>query len=293
MEKLISPRTIAEKNPRKKSALLNIDRNSEVEGMRRHDASSRHPEFSVLGVRINAIQIPGAIAQMADWIARRDACRFIAVTGMHGVTEANHDPSFKRALHAAHLVVPDGMPLVWLGRRQGFSLARRVYGPELMFRFWAETSGRGYRHFFYGGAPGVAETLAGKLTAQFPGHAIVGALSPPYRPLTPEEDRATVSAIEASRPDILWVGLGTPKQERWMFEHYQQLHAPVLIGVGAAFDLLTGRVRRAPSWMSEHGLEWLFRLSQEPGRLWRRYLIYGSEFAILALLELCALKKFN
>jgi N-acetylglucosaminyldiphosphoundecaprenol N-acetyl-beta-D-mannosaminyltransferase len=242
--------------------------------------------YSVLGTRVNAVQIPDVIAQMQDWIARRDSCRYIAVTGMHGVTEAKHDPQLRAALQSASLVVPDGMPLVWLGRKHGFALPRRVYGPELMLRFWQETPSARYRHFFYGGALGVAEALSTKFTRQFPGHQIAGTFSPPYRNLTPDEDREICSVINDSNPDIVWVGLGTPKQERWMRDHQNRLTAPVFVGVGAAFDFHAGRKRSAPAWMGDHGLEWLFRLAQEPRRLWRRYLLRGSEFAALALLEL-------
>ena len=248
-------------------------------------ASAPIREYSVLGTRVNAVQIPDVIAQMREWIARRDACRYIAVTGMHGVTEAKHDPQLRAALASASLVVPDGMPLVWLGRRHGFALPRRVYGPELMLRFWQQTCSP-YRHFLYGGAPGVADALAYKFQCLFPDHQIVGAFSPPYRHLTSDEDQEICSVINDSKPDIVWIGLGTPKQERWMRDHQDRLTAPVLVGVGAAFDFHAGRIRSAPPWMGEHGLEWLFRLIQEPRRLWRRYLLRGSEFTALAILEL-------
>jgi N-acetylglucosaminyldiphosphoundecaprenol N-acetyl-beta-D-mannosaminyltransferase len=244
------------------------------------------PEYSVLGTRISAVQIPEVIARMQEWIARRDTCRYIAVTGMHGVTEAKHDPQLRAALASANLVVPDGMPLVWLGRRHGFALPRRVYGPELMLRFWQETRSVRYRHFFYGGAPGIAGALADKFQRQFPSHQIAGTLSPPYRDLTADEDQEICSVINHSKVDIIWVGLGTPKQERWMRDHQHRLTVPVLVGVGAAFDFHAGRMRSAPSWMGDHGFEWLFRLVQEPRRLWRRYLVRGSEFAVLAILEL-------
>lgn len=242
--------------------------------------------YRVLGTRVNALQIPEVITQMQHWIAARDSCHYIAVTGMHGVTEAKHDPQLRAALASASLVVPDGMPLIWLGRRHGFTLPRRVYGPELMLRFWQETKAAHYRHFFYGGAPGVAEALAEKFTSQFPAHQVAGTLSPPYRELTPAEDREVCSTINASNPDVVWVGLGTPKQERWMRDHQDRLTAPVLVGVGAAFDFHAGRMRSAPAWMGDHGLEWLFRLAQEPRRLWRRYLLRGSEFAVLSIFEL-------
>jgi N-acetylglucosaminyldiphosphoundecaprenol N-acetyl-beta-D-mannosaminyltransferase len=247
--------------------------------------------FPVLGVKVDAVQIGDVIARMEEWIARREGCRYIAVTGMHGVTEAQHDALFREILHAAGMVVPDGYPLVWLGRRKGFAnLVRRVYGPELMETFCAQ-AGKAYRHFFYGGAPGVAEGLAKEFAARHRGITVAGTYCPPFRELTAEEDRQIVELIERARPDIVWVGLSTPKQERWMFEHYRRLNVPVLVGVGAAFDFHTGRRPQAPIWMREHGLEWLFRLAREPRRLWRRYLIYGSEFAALVLLELLGLRN--
>ncbi len=253
--------------------------------------SSGIPEFRVLGVTVDAVQIPDVIGQMEEWISRRARGHYIAVAGMHGVIEAQHDPGFREIINAADMVVPDGMPLVWLGRRHGFDMARRVYGPELMARFCQQTASKGYRHFFYGGAPGVAEDLASRFVYRFPGMVVAGTCSPPFRTLTPEEDREITHLIEESHADIVWVGLSTPKQERWMFEHRDRLKVPVLVGVGAAFDFHTGRVAQAPVWMGDHGLEWLFRLSQEPRRLWRRYLVYGAEFAALALLELLGLKK--
>lgn len=240
--------------------------------------------FTVLGVRVNAIQIPEVVAKMELWISGRNACHFIAVTGMHGVTEAQHEAYFKEILNTANLVVPDGMPLVWLGRRQGYQLKRRVYGPELMQTFCSATGAK-YRHFFYGGMPGVATLLAEILQRDF-GIVPVGTYSPPFRALSKAEDDEVLALIHTAAPDVLWVGLSTPKQERWMYEHRERLRVPVVVGVGAAFDLNTGRMKRAPVWMREHGLEWLFRLAQEPRRLWRRYIIYGSEFAWSVAAEL-------
>ncbi|HZV87927.1 MAG TPA: WecB/TagA/CpsF family glycosyltransferase [Candidatus Binatus sp.] len=247
--------------------------------------------YSVLGVRVDALQIPEVVRRMDEWIARREGCRYIAVTGMHGVTEAQHDGEFKTILNTAGLVVADGMPLVWAGRRHGFEMRRRVYGPELMETFCKETAKKGYRHFFYGGAPGVAEELASRFVCRFPGLAVAGSYSPPFRALTREEDDEIIKAIGGAEADIVWVGLSTPKQECWMFEHRDRLNVPVLVGVGAAFDFHTGRIAQAPEWIREHGLEWLFRLTMEPRRLWRRYLVYGAEFAALVLLELLGLKK--
>jgi N-acetylglucosaminyldiphosphoundecaprenol N-acetyl-beta-D-mannosaminyltransferase len=247
--------------------------------------------YSVLGVRVDAVQIPDVIARMEEWIARREGCRFVAVTGMHGVTEAQHNAEFKTILNSAGFVVPDGMPLVWIGRRHGFKMRRRVYGPELMETFCKETAKKGYRHFFYGGAPGVAEKLAARFVSRFPSMVVTGTYSPPFRSLTRQEDGEVIQAIELAEADIVWVGLSTPKQERWMYEHRERLNVPVLVGVGAAFDFHTGRIAQAPEWMRERGFEWLFRLTMEPRRLWRRYLVYGAEFVALVLLELLGLRK--
>ncbi|MGB2622505.1 MAG: WecB/TagA/CpsF family glycosyltransferase [Candidatus Acidiferrum sp.] len=249
--------------------------------------------YKVLGVRVDAVQIPYVVSRMEEWISRRGSCRYIAVTDMHSLMHAQRAQNFKKILRDADLAVPDGFPLMWLGRRKGFPLRRRVYGPELMERFCEATAAIGYRHFFYGGAPGVAELLAARLAARFPGLQIAGMCCPPFRPLTSEEDRLEVRTINAARADVVWVGLGAPKQERWMFEHCGRLNVPVLVGVGAAFDFLTGRIAQAPPWMRDHGLEWLFRLSREPRRLGRRYLLYGPQFVALVLFEVLGLKKFS
>jgi N-acetylglucosaminyldiphosphoundecaprenol N-acetyl-beta-D-mannosaminyltransferase len=249
--------------------------------------------FHVLGVRIHAVQIPDVLTCMEEWIRRRDACCYIAVTDMHSLMQAQRVDSFKAILQNADLVVPDGFPLVWLGRRKGFALRRRVYGPELMERFCELSAGKGYRHFFYGGAPGVAEELSARFAARFPGLQVAGSYCQPFRPLTQQEDEEVVSLIDGSQADVVWVGLGAPKQERWMYEHRGRLKSSVLVGVGAAFDFHTGRIAQAPPWMREHGLEWLFRLSREPGRLWHRYLIYGTQFVVLVLLEFFGLKRFG
>ena len=249
--------------------------------------------FRVLGVRINAVQIPDVIARMEQWLSSRESPRYIAVTGMHGVTEALDDLEFKQVLNEAALVVPDGYPIAWLGRRKGHkTVKRRVYGPELMARFCKGTASKGYRHFFYGGAPGVAEELQRQFVERYPGLIVAGTCCPPFRPVTLEEDQEIIARIEAAKPDIVWVGLSTPKQERWMFNHRTTLTVPILVGVGAAFDFHAGMLPQAPSWMQEHGLEWLFRLSKEPRRLWRRYLVYGSKFVFFVVLESLGVKKF-
>jgi N-acetylglucosaminyldiphosphoundecaprenol N-acetyl-beta-D-mannosaminyltransferase len=263
----------------------------EVEIQERH--SKAGATFSILGVRVNAVQIPDVIREMETWISRRDGCRYIAVTGMHGITEAQHDRAFNNVLRQADLVVPDGMPIVWLGRLRGHAMRRRVYGPELMLTFCRDTISRGYRHFLFGGDVGVAEQLANGLTKQCPGISVVGAHTPPFRPMTPDEDMGIVDAINEAAPDVLWVGLSTPKQEKWMHEHRERLRVPVTVGVGAAFDFLSRRKRQAPRWMQENGLEWLFRLAQEPARLWKRYLIGGAQFIFLVVLEMLGIRRFE
>jgi N-acetylglucosaminyldiphosphoundecaprenol N-acetyl-beta-D-mannosaminyltransferase len=258
-----------------------------------HSSQRSAASFNILGVRVDAVQIPDVVSRMEEWIGQRNTCRYIAVTDMHSLMQAQHAASFKKILENADLVVPDGFPLVWLGRRKGFPLRRRVYGPELLERFCEETVTKGYRHFFYGGAPGVAEELSTRLAARFSGLKTAGICCPPYRSLTQAEDEEEVSRINEAHADVVWVGLGAPKQERWMAEHQGRLNAPLLIGVGAAFDFHTGRIAQAPQWMRDHGLEWLFRLWREPRRLWRRYLIYGTQFVALVLLESLGLMKFS
>lgn len=197
--------------------------------------------FSVLGVRVDAVQIPEVVRQMEHWISQRDRAHLIAVTTMHGVTETLHDPLFLEVLQSADLVVPDGMPLVWLGRLRGFGLKRRVYGPELMETFCRDTAGK-YKHFFYGGDPGVPQQLAGILRERY-GVQVAGTYSSPFRPLTNQEEEQVAQLIGAAAPDVLWVGLGAPKQDRWIFEHRDRLRVPVMLGVGAAFNFVTGRLR--------------------------------------------------
>ena len=249
------------------------------------------PSFRVLGVRVHAVQISDVIGLIQRWIKERTSGHFITFTGMHGVSEAHRDPRLKEIHNAADLVVPDGMPLVWLGRRHGYRLRRRVYGPELMETFCRTTRAR-YRHFFYGGASGVAERLAADLQRRYD-IGVAGTYAPPFRPLTEDEEQEVAELVQAAAPDLLWVGLSTPKQEQWMYKHRQRLSVPVLLGVGAAFDFHTGRTKQAPAWMRERGLEWLFRLMAEPRRLWRRYLIGGSRFVWSVSSELLRLKDFK
>ena len=246
--------------------------------------------FRLPGVRVDALQVIDVVAEMESWIAKRSVGHFVAFTGMHGVTEAQRDASFKRILNSADLVVADGMPLVWLGRWHGCDMRRRVYGPELLEKFCCNT-GPFYRHYFYGGGPGVAQRVAEVLRRRYDVRT-VGTYSPPFRPLTEEEKLEVDRRIRAAAPDVLWVGLSTPKQERWMAAHRGRVEA-VMLGVGAAFDFLAGVKRQAPRWMRRAGLEWLFRLGSEPRRLARRYLKHNPRFLVLFLAQLCGLREFR
>jgi N-acetylglucosaminyldiphosphoundecaprenol N-acetyl-beta-D-mannosaminyltransferase len=247
--------------------------------------TSQPDQFDVLGVRVAALDPMKGLARVEGWITRGEP-GYVCHANVHGVMEARRDAALRAAYAGATLTVADGVPLVWVGRLLGQRAVRRVYGPDFMLRLTERAAARGYRVFFYGGAAGVATTLAGRLADRFPGLRVVGAESPPFRPLTSDEDRAMVERINASGADIVWVGLGCPKQERWMAEHRAALTAPVLLGVGAAFDFHSGRVAQAPRWLMPLGLEWLYRLVQEPRRLWRRYLLDNPLFIVLVATQL-------
>lgn len=238
---------------------------------------SREQRVDVLGVHVSAVDPPRALAAVEEWVEQR-ARTYVCVTGVHGVMESQHDPALREVHNRAGLTVPDGVPLVWCCRRAGLTGTQRVYGPDLMLAVLARAAEQGWSSYFYGGAEGVPELLAQRMQERFPGLRVAGTYSPPFRPLTPQESDEVARRIDASGADLVWVGLSTPKQERWMAEHRDRLQAPVLLGVGAAFDFHTGRVRQAPAWMQRNGLEWLFRLLVEPRRLWRRYLSNNPRF---------------
>jgi N-acetylglucosaminyldiphosphoundecaprenol N-acetyl-beta-D-mannosaminyltransferase len=251
----------------------------------------RPTRVNVLGVGVSAINMEMALALCDQWIARREQ-HYVCVTGVHGVMESQRDPALRATLCRSGLTTPDGMPLVWLSKLHGFRHVERVYGPDLMLALCARSVEKGYRHFLYGGDEALVEALAERLRQRYPGIRIVGAFAPPFRPLTPDEDRDIVRVINDARPDVVWVGLSTPKQERWMAEHHRRIAAPVMIGVGAAFDFGAGRKKQAPRWMQRNGLEWLFRLFQEPRRLWRRYVLNIPRFIALVALQTLHLRRW-
>jgi N-acetylglucosaminyldiphosphoundecaprenol N-acetyl-beta-D-mannosaminyltransferase len=246
----------------------------------------------ILGISVTATTMEGAVGVIEGWITRREA-QYVCVSGMHGVMECQRDEQLRRVHNAAGMVTTDGMPLVWLCRLKGQRRTERVYGPDLMLALCARSETTGFRHFFYGASPAVLDALTARLQARFPGMKVAGTYAPPFRPLNPAEDLEIVERIRQSGSDIVWVGLSTPKQERWMAEHVERLGRPVLIGVGAAFDFHAGMKRQAPRWMQRSGLEWLFRLLSEPRRLYRRYLLNIPLFAYYLGLEALGLRHSN
>lgn len=229
------------------------------------------PRTNILGVCVNAINMEDAL-RLSDALIRADGRGYVCVTDVHGVIEAQDDPAFRAILNNSYMTTPDGMPLVWAGRAQGHERMERVYGPDLLMKLCSVSVERGYRHFFYGGKPGVADRLASVLSKKFPGLQVVGTYVPPFRALTEQEECELTATLAELKPDIFWVGLGLPKQERFMAKYCGRFDAKLMIGIGAAFDIHAGLVKEAPLWLKKAGLQWLHRLCQEPRRLWRRYL---------------------
>lgn len=240
--------------------------------------------LDVLGVRVAAVDLEAAVERVSGWVAAGET-RSVSLATAHGVMDARASDEARRAFAAADLVAPDGMSMVWLLRLAGHRGAGRVYGPDLMRALCAHSVDRGWGHYLLGGEEAVGERLAARLEASFPGLRIAGRCSPPFRPLSREENRKLVCRIDASGARLVWVGLGTPKQDVWMATWGRSLSGAVSIGVGAAFDILSGSLPQAPRWIQRSGLEWLFRLAVEPRRLGPRYARYPL-FALLALVRL-------
>jgi N-acetylglucosaminyldiphosphoundecaprenol N-acetyl-beta-D-mannosaminyltransferase len=235
------------------------------------------PRFNVLGVSLCAMNL--RIATEAVLVAARERQKgYVCVTGVHGVMEAQDDPELRRILNEAFLNTTDGMPLVWLGRHYIGRQVDRVYGPDLMLELFAATQDGTVSHFLYGGAAGVAEELKAKLEARFPGVRIVGTYTPPFRPLDAQEEAGLSALVATTKPSLMWIGLSTPKQERFMAEYLPKLDVAVMLGVGAAFDFHSGRVSQAPKWIQRSGFEWFYRLLTQPKRLGRRYLSNNPRF---------------
>jgi N-acetylglucosaminyldiphosphoundecaprenol N-acetyl-beta-D-mannosaminyltransferase len=236
------------------------------------------PKREVLGVPLAMTNYDEAMDVMDGMVARRDR-GYVCAVAVHAVTVAQRDADMRAALLGSSLTVPDGMPLVWAANLLGENLPHRVYGPELMRRYVRRSAERGHRVWLYGGRDqGSLAQLSLNLRRDNPGIRIVGGYSPPFRDLEPHEEDTLVAQINGDRPDVLWVGTGVPRQEKWMARMRERLEVPVMSAVGAAFDFHAGRISQAPPWMQDRGLEWTYRIAQEPRRLLPRYLYYNPAF---------------
>ncbi|MFH1128077.1 MAG: WecB/TagA/CpsF family glycosyltransferase [Candidatus Omnitrophota bacterium] len=248
-------------------------------------AEKKLNKFYILNVGISAIDMNDAFSLIEDAISKRQK-KYICVCPVSTIMECKRNEKVLMSVNSADLITPDGMAVVWIGRLQGYKNIKRVYGPELMQKMCDISGENGYNNYFYGSSPDVLGKLKEKLNRKYPGLIISGFFSPPFRQLSKDEDDKVVEDINSSNSDIVWVGLGSPKQDLWMYEHRSRINAPVLIGVGAAFDFIAGTKPQAPRWMRDSGFEWLFRLITEPKRLWRRYLINYPLFVYYVLVEL-------
>ncbi|HEX3798817.1 MAG TPA: WecB/TagA/CpsF family glycosyltransferase [Verrucomicrobiae bacterium] len=246
---------------------------------------------NVLGVGLSAINLKLALLAIARALKEKTK-GYICVTGVHGVMESQKDAKLRGILNRSFLNTPDGMPMVWMGKLNGHREMDRVYGPDLMLMVCEFARDNGYSHFLYGGGPGLAEELKGSLEKKFPGIKIAGTYTPPFRPLNDAEEKDLIRMVNDAKPDIIWVGLSTPKQERFMAQYQDKFAATLMFGVGAAFDFHAGRVKQAPRWMQRSGLEWFFRLCCEPKRLWRRYFRNNPLFAWGVFCQWTGLKKY-
>jgi N-acetylglucosaminyldiphosphoundecaprenol N-acetyl-beta-D-mannosaminyltransferase len=248
--------------------------------------------YNVLGVGVSALSLENARDFVVAAARQRPPGAYVCFGDVNSVSCARRDPAHLAALNNSLLTTPDGMPLVWLGHRAGFPGIGRVYGPDLLLEICAATAGTELTHFFHGGGPGTANALVDNLRARFPGLRIAGTNTPPFRELTTAEGDELETRIRTLRPDFFWVGLSTPKQEKFMAKFAPRFDAGVMLGVGAAFDFLSGRVKQAPRWMQRGGLEWLFRLCTEPRRLAPRYFRNNPLFALRVAAQQLGLKKY-
>lgn len=262
-------------------------------GKSAHQKMGELRRSNVLGVEFVAEPlhtVRKAVAEVLSDTRRQTA--YLCPSGVHGVIEAHTDPTFKAILNEATFNVADGMPIVFVNRMTGYPDSERAFGPDIMWAILEDSVATGASHFFYGGKRGVAEALARRLEADIEGLVVAGTYSPPFRPLTPEEEDEVVREINSSGADVIWVGLSTPKQERWIARMRDRLNVKLLCSVGAAFDYHTGSIKPAPKLMKALALEWLYRLLQEPRRLWKRYLKIVPAFLFLITLQLLGLRRF-
>jgi N-acetylglucosaminyldiphosphoundecaprenol N-acetyl-beta-D-mannosaminyltransferase len=264
---------------------------SNVVSKQRDDLS--HPKrVNVLGVGVHAVNMDDAL-QVLRTAVEHSQKGLICVTGVHGVMESQRDPRVKSIINKSLLTIPDGRPMMWVGRLTGHDRMTQVTGPDFMLAVCGLSVPLGYSHFLYGGKPGIADELKHCCERKFPGIRIVGTYTPPFRPLTQTEQQHLCDMVSDSRPDIIWVGISTPKQEFFMAEYLNQLDTKIMVGVGAAFDLHTGHLKDSPQWVKAAGMQWFHRLLQDPARLWRRYLLNSTSFLWNITLQLLRLKTFD
>lgn len=251
----------------------------------------RYPLTNILGMNILALKKEEILSEIIDHIKSKTRT-YICLSNVHSTVLFQNNKKFRNSIMSADFVIADGLPLAWLSSLKGRSIDR-IRGSDLMLALCQLSRKHYFSHFFYGGESGVPEKLSAELKKKFPWLNVVGMFSPPFRPLNNEEDEIIVEKINQSKADILWVALGAPKQEIWMFEHRTRLDVPMIIGVGAAFDFLSANIKQAPKWAQNAGFEWLFRFIQEPRRLWKRYIFCNTQFLILILLDLLKTRRKN
>lgn len=233
--------------------------------------------LNILGVNIAVTNLSVTCQSIENWIRERRKT-YVCIAPVSTIADCQSDPQYRKIINGAGMVTPDGMPLVWICRLRGKKNIQRTYGPDLMSAFCQLSQAKGYRHYFYGAAPETNTRLIERLKNFFPGIRIVGNFAPSFIGVGELESEDALARINEADPDILWVGLGSPKQDYWMHLHRDKLKVPVMVGVGAAFDFIAGTKPQAPVWMRRSGLEWFFRLCCEPRRLWKRYLIGNTKF---------------
>ena len=257
-------------------------------------AAEAIPSIQILSTRVHMIRMAEVIELMDHCIETEPhRLHHVVNTGMLGIMEAHKNPAIRDILNSADLLAPDGILAILVARLHGYRFRKQDTGPELLWRFSETGHLKGYKYFFYGDTEDTLEILSARLTREFPNLEIVGFHAPPFRTLTPEENESIINQINQSKPDVLWVGLGMPKQEQWIFEHRDSLQVPVVVGAGASLKFLSGTIVRAPSPVRNLGFEWLWRLIQEPNRVWRRVVLDAPRFVGLVLLQLTGLRKYR
>jgi N-acetylglucosaminyldiphosphoundecaprenol N-acetyl-beta-D-mannosaminyltransferase len=250
------------------------------------------PAAKLLGISVEALDMELTLKRIARELeARRKG--YICMVGVHGIMEAHRDPELAAIYADSTITVPDGTPTVWVGRWQGHKKMQRVAGPDLMREVFRRKEFAGYTHFLYGGEKNVAEQLRERFTRRFPWAHIVGTYTPPFRDLNQEEEQRLIARVRELKPDIIWVGISTPKQERFMHRYLRLLDTTLMFGVGAAYDFHTGRIQDAPQWVKTIGMQWMHRLLQEPRRLWKRYLRNNPSFMWHIALQLSGLRQYS